>query len=228
VRAMRARVRAWGVARGSVYADLDVGQEAPGGRQSGGAQGLLASREGVAADGRDLGGDDDERSVGRQPEELGGFPWVGRGEMSFEEGLEQCGALLLGGESLGRGFFPVAVGHLLAIGVENLPHLGAGSQHHLTAGADTPCGARDLFPHEPTTRSVSLQDGGEGNAIGGPAPSVLPGFGGGRRRVVAEAPQDGLEVDQARGSQGAMVDDTVSIERDGRFDGGGHLVGEVV
>ena len=35
-------------------------------------------------------------------------------------------------------------------------------------------------------------------------------------------------MDQAGGPQGVVVDDTVSVERDGRLDGGGHLVGELV
>ena len=62
----------------------------------------------MAADRGNLRGDDDERSVGRQPEQLGGFPGVGRREVAFEEGLEEGGALLLGGEGLRSCFFSVA------------------------------------------------------------------------------------------------------------------------
>ena len=35
-------------------------------------------------------------------------------------------------------------------------------------------------------------------------------------------------MDQAGGSQSVVVDDTVSVERDGGLNGGGHLVGELV
>jgi hypothetical protein len=134
---------------------------------------LLASRQGVAADGGDLGGHHDERSIGRQSEEFCGFPWVGRSEMTVEEGLEQCGALLLGGKGLGGGFFTVAVGQLLAVGIENLPHLGAGSQHDVAPGTDTPGSLGDLFPHEPGAHSVSLQYGGEGDTCGRSSATVL-------------------------------------------------------
>ena len=127
----------------------------------------------MAADGGNLGGDDDERSVGRQPEEFGGFPWVGRREMAFEEGLEQRRALLLGGEGLSGRFFSVAVGQLLAIGVEDLPHLRTGLQHDLATGAHTPGGVGHLFPHEPGGDPVGLQDGGKGDTRRRSSPSVL-------------------------------------------------------
>ena len=127
----------------------------------------------MSADGGNLGGDHDERSVGRQPEELGGFPWVGRGQMTFEEGLEQRRALLLGGEGLSGRFFSVAVGQLLAIGVEDLPHLRTGLQHDLATGAHTPGGVGHLFPHEAGGDPVGLQDGGKGDTRRGSLPSVL-------------------------------------------------------
>ena len=127
----------------------------------------------MTADVGNLGGNDDERSVGRQPEELGGFPGVGRREMAFEEGLEERGALLLGGVGLGGRFFSVAVGQLLAVGVEDLPHLRTGLQHDLAIGAHTAGGVGHLFPHEPGGDPVGLQDGGQRDTRRCSAPSVL-------------------------------------------------------
>ena len=83
----------------------------------------------MAAHSGNLGGDR-QRSVGRQPQEFGGSPWIDRREMAFEEGLEEGGALLLGGESLCGSFFSVAVSQLLAApgpGTEGpVPPMGSG------------------------------------------------------------------------------------------------------
>ena len=76
-------------------------------------------------------------------------------------------------EGLGRGFFSVAVGQLLAVGVEDLPHLGAGSQHDIATGADAAGGVGDLFPHEAGADPVGLQDGGQRDSGGCSAASVL-------------------------------------------------------
>jgi hypothetical protein len=46
--------------------------------------------------------------------------------------------------------------------------------------------------------------------------------------VPAKASKDGLEVGKAGRSQGVVVDGTVSVGRDSRLDGGGHLVRELV
>jgi hypothetical protein len=67
---------------------------------------------------------------------------------------------LLSGEGLSGRFFSVAVGQLMAIGVEDLPHLRTGLQHDLAIGAHTPGGVGHLFPDEPGGNPIGLQDGG--------------------------------------------------------------------
>jgi hypothetical protein len=108
---------------------------------------------------------------------------------------------------LGGGFLAVAVGQFLAVGVQDFPHLGAGSQYDVAARADATSGVGDLFPQEPGPHPVGLQDRGEGDTGGGAPPTVLSGFRGGRGGDAAEAAQDGLDLRHAGGSEGLEVDD---------------------